>query len=153
MGGSKKKRGQAMTMRAITKTRLALGLMGLIAAVGLSAEPSAAAPPAPEVSVPAAAAASAAAAPRPAAALGHVAFANSCDAKVQAQFERAVAMLHSFWYSAGEAAFREVLKDDPHCAIATWGIASILMSNALAGQGASPAGAIAAQAAIDQGRA
>ena len=61
-------------------------------------------------------------------------------------------MLHSFWYSAGEKAFRDVLKDDPQCAIATWGIASILMSNALAGQGASPAGAVQAQAAIDEGR-
>ena len=61
-------------------------------------------------------------------------------------------MLHSFWYSAGEKAFRDVLKDDPQCAIATWGIASILMSNPLAGQGASPKGAEAAQAAIDEGR-
>ena len=70
--------------------------------------------------------------------LGKVSFPNSCDSKVQPRFERAVAMLHSFWYSAGEQAFREVLKDDPGCAIATWGIASILMSNPLAGQGASP---------------
>jgi tetratricopeptide (TPR) repeat protein len=85
-------------------------------------------------------------------ALGHVSFPTSCDPKVQASFERAVAMLHSFWYSAGERAFRDVLKQDPQCAIATWGIASILMSNALAGQGASPAGAVQAQAAIDEGR-
>jgi tetratricopeptide (TPR) repeat protein len=84
--------------------------------------------------------------------LGKVAFPISCDPKVQASFERAVAMLHSFWYSAGEQAFREVLKADPQCAIATWGIASILMSNPLAGQGASPKGAEAAQAAIDEGR-
>jgi len=84
--------------------------------------------------------------------LGKVTFATSCDPKVQPAFERAVAMLHSFWYSAGEAAFRQVLKDDPQCAIATWGIASILMSNPLAGQGASPKGAEQAQAAIDEGR-
>ena len=84
--------------------------------------------------------------------LGKVTFPTSCDPKVQASFERAVAMLHSFWYSAGERAFREVLKADPQCAIATWGIASILMSNPLAGQGASPKGAEAAQAAIDEGR-
>ena len=63
-----------------------------------------------------------------------------------------VAMLHSFWYSAGEKAFRDVLAEDPGCAIATWGIASILMKNPLAGQGASPKGAEQAQAAIDQGR-
>ena len=84
--------------------------------------------------------------------LGKVAFPTSCDPKVQPAFERAVAMLHSFWYSAGEQAFRDVLKDDPGCAIAAWGIASILMSNPLAGQGASPNGAEQAQAAIDEGR-
>lgn len=84
--------------------------------------------------------------------LGKVSFATSCDPKVQASFERAVAMLHSFWYSAGEKAFRDVLVEDPKCAIATWGIASILMSNPLAGQGASPKGAEQAQAAIDEGR-
>jgi tetratricopeptide (TPR) repeat protein len=84
--------------------------------------------------------------------LGKVSFPTSCDPKVQPAFERAVAMLHSFWYSAGEQAFRNVLKDDPHCAIATWGIASIIMSNPLAGQGASAKGAEQAQAAIDEGR-
>jgi hypothetical protein len=40
--------------------------------------------------------------------LGKVAFPSSCDPKVQPAFERAVAMLHSFWYSAGEKAFRDV---------------------------------------------
>ena len=84
--------------------------------------------------------------------LGKVGFATSCDPKVQAQFERGVAMLHSFWYSATEKAFRAVLEQDPSCTIATWGIAAILMSNPLAGQGASPKGAAAAQAAIEQGR-
>ena len=84
--------------------------------------------------------------------LGKVSFPTSCDPKVQPAFERAVAMLHSFWYSAGEQAFRDVLRDDPACAIATWGIASILMSNPLAGQGASPKGAESAQAALDEGR-
>jgi len=84
--------------------------------------------------------------------LGKVSFATSCDPRVQPDFERAVAMLHSFWYSAGEATFRDVLAKDPGCAIATWGIAAILMSNPLAGQGASPRGAEQAQAAIDEGR-
>ena len=42
-------------------------------------------------------------------------------------------------------------EDDP-CAIAAWGFASILMSNPLAGIGASPKDAERAQAAIDQGR-
>ena len=30
--------------------------------------------------------------------LGRVSFPTSCDPKVQAQFERGVAMLHSFWF-------------------------------------------------------
>ncbi len=85
-------------------------------------------------------------------ALGKVSFANSCDAAVQPALQRGVAMLHSFWYSEGEKTFRAVLKDDPTCAIASWGIASLLMSNPLAGQGASPKGAEQAQAAIDEGR-
>ena len=84
--------------------------------------------------------------------LGKVSFPSSCDPAVQPQLERSVAMLHSFWYSAGEASFREVLARDPQCAVANWGIAAILMSNPLAGQGASAKGAETAQAAIDQGR-
>lgn len=84
--------------------------------------------------------------------LGNVSFPTSCDPKVQAQFERAVAMLHSFWYSAGEKTFRDVLAQDPSCAIATWGIAALLMSNPLAGAGSSPKGAAQAQAAIELGR-
>jgi tetratricopeptide (TPR) repeat protein len=83
---------------------------------------------------------------------GKVSFPTSCDPKVQPAFERAVAMLHSFWFIAGEKAFREVLQADPQCAIATWGLASILMQNPLAGQGASAKDAQVAQAAIDEGR-
>jgi tetratricopeptide (TPR) repeat protein len=84
--------------------------------------------------------------------LGSVTFANSCDAKVQAELQRAMAMLHSFWFSAGEKTFRHVLDDDPACGIATFGIAALLMNNPLAGQGASPKAAETAAAAIEQGR-
>jgi hypothetical protein len=84
--------------------------------------------------------------------LGTVAFANSCDAKVQAELQRAVAMLHSFWFSAGEKAFRQVLDRDPTCGVAAFGIAAILMNNPLAGQGSLPKAAEAAQAAIERGR-
>jgi hypothetical protein len=84
--------------------------------------------------------------------LGKVAFANSCDAKVQPQLQRAVAMLHSFWYGEGEKTFRAVLAQDPSCSIAAWGVASILMSNPLAGTGSSAKGAEAAQVMIEQGR-
>ncbi len=84
--------------------------------------------------------------------LGKVSFANSCSEKVKPKLERGVAMLHSFWYSAGEKTFDEVLAEDPQCAIAAWGLASILMSNPLAGQGASPAGAKKATAALEEAR-
>ena len=84
--------------------------------------------------------------------LGKVKFATSCDPAVQEQFERGVAMLHSFWISAAQKTFREVVEKDPSCVIARWGFASILMSNPLAGQGASPKGAALAQTAIEQGR-
>ena len=84
--------------------------------------------------------------------LGRVKFSNSCDPKVQPLLETGVAMLHSFWFSAGEKTFRDVLAQDPTCAIANWGIAAILMSNPLAGAGASPKGAALAQEAIDHGR-
>jgi tetratricopeptide (TPR) repeat protein len=84
--------------------------------------------------------------------LGKVAFANSCDAKVQGELQRAVAMLHSFWFGAGEQAFRHVLEDDPGCAIATFGIAAILWDNPLAGQGALAKDVPTALAALEQGR-
>jgi hypothetical protein len=84
--------------------------------------------------------------------LGKVDFANSCDAKVQAELQRGIAMLHSFWYTAGEKTFRHVLADDPGCAVATFGIAALLMNNPLAGQGASPKAAESALAAIEEGR-
>lgn len=84
--------------------------------------------------------------------LGKVDFQNSCSPAVQENFQRAVAMLHSFRYAETEKAFREVMVQDPSCAVATWGIATILMSNPLAGVGPAPQWAERAQAAIDQGR-
>ena len=83
--------------------------------------------------------------------LGKVSFPTSCDAKVQAQFDRAVAMLHSFWFQQGEKAFRDVLERDPSCAIATWGIASILIGNTFAGA-ATAEDAQKAREAIQRGR-
>src|SRR5262249_31059571 len=84
--------------------------------------------------------------------LGKVVFPTSCDAKVQPRFERAVALLHSFSWQEGEKAFREVLEVDPNCAIATWGIASILIENTFGG-GPTPEEAQRAKEAIARGRA
>ena len=84
--------------------------------------------------------------------LGRVSFANSCAPAVQASFERAVALLHSFWWQEGEKTFREALELDPNCAIATWGIATILIGNPF-GAGPAPAQAQQAKEAIERGRA
>ena len=55
--------------------------------------------------------------------LGRVSFPNSCAAAVQEQFDRGVALLHSFAYSAAEKAFQGVAEGDPQCAMAHWGAA------------------------------
>src|SRR5438552_13184026 len=70
--------------------------------------------------------------------LGTVDFPNSCAAAAQPTFQRGVAMLHSFRYGEAEKTFRDVLAQDSSCAIATWGIAAILLPNPLAGAGPSP---------------
>lgn len=56
-------------------------------------------------------------------ALGTVNFPTSCAPAVQPDFNRAVALLHSFWYSKSEETFAAIAKADPACAIAYWGIA------------------------------
>ncbi len=58
--------------------------------------------------------------------LGTVSFPNSCKPDVQAEFTRALALLHSFGYERAGQAFAEVAARDPGCALAQWGIA---MSN------------------------
>lgn len=58
--------------------------------------------------------------------LGKVNFPVSCTPPTQAQFNRAVAMLHSFWYDEAEKTFRQVTATDPQCAMGYWGIAMSL---------------------------
>ena len=58
--------------------------------------------------------------------LGKVNFPVSCDAALQLQFNRAVAMLHSFWYEKANEEFAAVIKKDPACGMAYWGIAMTL---------------------------
>jgi hypothetical protein len=55
--------------------------------------------------------------------LGTVSFPTSCQPGVQQEFNRAVALLHSFAYRPAEEAFHSVAAKDPHCAIAHWGVA------------------------------
>lgn len=58
--------------------------------------------------------------------IGTVTFPVSCAPTVQKPFERGVALLHSFWYEEAEKEFTQIAVDDPHCAMAHWGIAMSL---------------------------
>ncbi|MGD9902067.1 MAG: hypothetical protein AB7U83_01255 [Vicinamibacterales bacterium] len=103
----------------------------------------------------AAAAASAAAQPhdaRPPGRIGAVHFATSCRAEAQPEFDRAVALLHSFWFSAAIEAFDAVLARDPACAMADWGIAMSWWGNPFGGF-RTPQALQAGQAAVSAGRA
>ncbi len=64
--------------------------------------------------------------------IGRVSFPTSCTAKVQTQFERGVAKLHSYWFPEAAKAFDAVLQEDPGCAMAYWGKAVTLLENSLA---------------------
>jgi tetratricopeptide (TPR) repeat protein len=65
--------------------------------------------------------------------LGKVHFAVSCTPEAQQKFDRAVSMLHSFWYPQGMKAFEEVSATDPNCAMAYWGVAMSRRANPLVG--------------------
>ena len=88
----------------------------------------------------------------PAGRLGSVHFATSCAAAVQPEFDRGVAQLHSFWFSAAVASFDSVLDSDPKCVMAHWGIAMSWWSNPFAGF-RSPQALTAGLAAVDAARA
>ena len=62
---------------------------------------------------------------------GSVHFATSCTAAVQPEFDRAVAMLHSFFYPETEKAFQTIADREPSCAMAYWGIAISTRPNPL----------------------
>src|SRR5215472_15269877 len=64
--------------------------------------------------------------------LGKVSFPTSCDPKVQTEFERGVAMLHSYWFLYARRTFEGILQQDPTCAIAYWGVAMDYLGNTLA---------------------
>ena len=84
--------------------------------------------------------------------LGTVHFSTSCNSDVQAEFNRAVALLHSFWFSAAIDAFNRVLAKDPGCAMAHWGIAMSWWGNPFGGY-RSPKALAAGRTAVDKARA
>src|SRR3981081_3300421 len=64
--------------------------------------------------------------------LGKVVFPTSCDPNVQVEFDRGVAMLHSYWFLIARRKFDAILQQDPTCAMAHWGVAMDLLGNTLA---------------------
>jgi tetratricopeptide (TPR) repeat protein len=65
--------------------------------------------------------------------LGRVLFKTTCTPGAQKQFERALAMLHSFYFPETVKAFTAIPETDPSCAIAYWGIAISQRPNPLVG--------------------
>jgi tetratricopeptide (TPR) repeat protein len=65
--------------------------------------------------------------------LGTVNFATSCNPAAQAEFNRAVALLHSFWFGHAIKGFEAAAQADTTCGIAYWGAATAWLGNPLAG--------------------
>lgn len=61
--------------------------------------------------------------------LGTVNFETSCSPEAQKLFNQGMLYQHSFWYRASQHVFEDVLKADPECGIAYWGIALSLLWN------------------------
>src|SRR6202022_453473 len=55
--------------------------------------------------------------------VGFLSFPPSCRKAVEPDFNRSVALLHSFQYEQARTSFLEVSKRDPQCAMAQWGVA------------------------------
>lgn len=65
--------------------------------------------------------------------LGEVNFPLSCSPAAQAQFNRAIALLHSFFFPETVKAFTAIAEKEPSCAMAYWGIAISQRPNPLVG--------------------
>ena len=70
--------------------------------------------------------------------LGTVNFETSCQPATRADFNRGLALLHSFEFGHAIESFDKVLVVDPNCAVAYWGIALSHWSNPFAGVKAGP---------------
>lgn len=62
-----------------------------------------------------------------------VSFVTSCAPALRQDFNRAVALLHSFWFAQAIASFDAVAAKDPSCAMAHWGVALSRWGNPFAG--------------------
>jgi tetratricopeptide (TPR) repeat protein len=87
-------------------------------------------------------------------ALGQVSFPVSCNAEAQANMNRAIAMLHSYWFPEAQRTFEAAAAADPGCGIAYWGVALSHFGNPMGGGSGAPgqaAGWDAAQKGVAAG--
>jgi hypothetical protein len=84
--------------------------------------------------------------------LGQVSFPVACNAEAQALMNRAVAMLHSYWFPEAQRTFEAVAAADPACGIAYWGVALTHFGNPMGGGSGAP-GQAAGWAAAQKGAA
>lgn len=64
--------------------------------------------------------------------LGEVNFPVSCNTSAQKEFNRAMALFHSFWFDPAKKSFAKVAQYDPGCGMAYWGIAFMSLGNVFA---------------------
>ncbi|HXG89716.1 MAG TPA: hypothetical protein VNJ02_15410 [Vicinamibacterales bacterium] len=74
-----------------------------------------------------------------------VKFETSCAAAVRDDFNKGVALLHSFWFPEATKMFEGILHKDPACAMAHWGVAMSQWGN--------PFGGLRSAQAIDRDKA
>jgi tetratricopeptide (TPR) repeat protein len=55
--------------------------------------------------------------------LGRAHMETTCAPLVATELDRALALLHNFWYARALERFNQVIKNDPECAMAYWGAA------------------------------
>ena len=67
-----------------------------------------------------------------------VKFETSCAASVRDDFNKAVALLHSFWFPEATKIFEAIAQKDSSCAMAHWGLAMAQWGNPFAGLRAAP---------------
>jgi tetratricopeptide (TPR) repeat protein len=84
--------------------------------------------------------------------LGRVHLAISCSPDAQAEFDRALAMFHSFWFPRSPQTFAAITQREPQCAMAHWGVAISQRGNPLLGAPA-PTAMEAGAGAIEKAKA
>ena len=84
--------------------------------------------------------------------VGTVDFQTTCSPAVKTDMNRAVALLHSFWFPEARMEFAAVATKDPACAMAHWGVALTHWGNPFGGL-RTPQTIATGKAAIDKARA